>query len=368
MATMFHSKISGLKCPTISANFIIPHQSSLLYAIYNVPIQVQTIKSSDNTPIVSSCVSPAGNILAFVSQGKKLDVHTFEEELGWVQAYSIQLPFKSVHSMCITHSEKDILLADLSGSVYLLPVMQAELDLQSLPSILGHCSILTGISTDLHDRYIVTSDSEGKIRVSHFPNAYNIHTYLLSHTEFISHICFVPAPDSPTKLLSGSGDGTVKLWDIEKSHLHCSLSFNESSICVLNIYSMGRIIVAVEGRPELFFLEITGDNALILAQTIQLGSVPHAGCFGSENICRIATSKSFHAFVALPDCQFEEVDESKDAYFSYLSKNGDWCQIEESEAKQAILKKRPSPKASKYFENKKEWIEAKKLKLKQSDK
>ena len=367
MATMFHSKLSGLIGPVISANFIIPHQSSLLYAIYDIPIQVQTIKSSDNTPIVSSCISSTGRILAFVSQGKKLDVHTFEKELGWVQAYSLQLPFKSVHSMCITHSEKDILLADLSGSVYLLPVTQTDLDLQNLPSILGHCSILTGVATDIHDKYVVTSDSEGKIRVSNFPNAYNIHTYLLSHTEFISQICFVP--DSPTKLLSGSGDGTVKLWDVEKSHLYCSLSFNESSISVLDISSLDRILVAVEGKPELYFLEITSDNTLVVTQTIQLESTPHAGCFGSENICWIATSLSFHAYVTPhASCKYEEVGESQNAYFSYLSKNVEWCQIQEDEVKQTILKKRPPPKASKYFENKKEWIEAKKLKVKNSDK
>jgi len=35
------------------------------------------------------------------------------------------------------------------------------------------------------DGYIVTADRDEKIRISHFPNAYNIQAFCLLHTEYV---------------------------------------------------------------------------------------------------------------------------------------------------------------------------------------
>ena len=63
--------------------------------------------------------------------------------------------------------------------------------------------------------FIITCDRDEKIRVSHYPNAYNIHNYCLGHTDFVS--CLeIPMPFSGEYLISGSGDSTIRIWDYLK--------------------------------------------------------------------------------------------------------------------------------------------------------
>ncbi|XP_012943107.1 tRNA (guanine-N(7)-)-methyltransferase non-catalytic subunit wuho [Aplysia californica] len=67
-----------------------------------------------------------------------------------------------------------------------------------------------------HDQCVVTCDRDEKIRVSDFPDSYNIRSYCLGHTAFvISLVC-----DSRQKvLMSGSGDCTVRLWSLQGKQL-----------------------------------------------------------------------------------------------------------------------------------------------------
>ncbi|MEQ2218699.1 WD repeat-containing protein 4, partial [Xenoophorus captivus] len=63
------------------------------------------------------------------------------------------------------------------------------------------------------DQYIITADRDEKIRVSHHKSPYNIQSYCLGHHQFVTTLQ-IPA-EHPHWLLSGSGDGTVKLWEFE---------------------------------------------------------------------------------------------------------------------------------------------------------
>ena len=56
----------------------------------------------------------------------------------------------------------------------------------------------------------MTSDRDEKIRVSRYPNAYNIETYLLKHREFVSQIQLI----DDERLLSASGDSNLILWNL----------------------------------------------------------------------------------------------------------------------------------------------------------
>ena len=61
------------------------------------------------------------------------------------------------------------------------------------------------------EKYIITCDRDEKIRVSRYPNTYNIQSYCLGHKEFITGLSFLPT--DKTVLVSSSGDGTVRLWN-----------------------------------------------------------------------------------------------------------------------------------------------------------
>ncbi len=136
-----------------------------------------------------------------------------------------------------------ILAGDLSGDAFAYPVPisdAAERDSKNVETasakptstprrlLLGHtASMLTGLQVVPNDeggQFILTSDRDEKIRVSHFPKSYVIHGYLLGHTAFISSMAAV-AVSSPsmeggnkkkTICLTGSGDGTVRLWDYQQ--------------------------------------------------------------------------------------------------------------------------------------------------------
>ncbi|GMN48825.1 hypothetical protein TIFTF001_017997 [Ficus carica] len=69
-------------------------------------------------------------------------------------------------------------------------------------------------------KYILSADRDFKIRVTVFPKnpldgAHEIQSFCLGHTEFVSCIAFLCTPEYPQGfLVSGSGDSTVRMWDI----------------------------------------------------------------------------------------------------------------------------------------------------------
>ena len=74
---------------------------------------------------------------------------------------------------------------------------------------LGHLSMLLDIRLSPDENFIVTADRDEKIRVSRYPNMYNIHNYCLGHQEFVSSIAIIDKI-----LVSGSGDGTIRSWNL----------------------------------------------------------------------------------------------------------------------------------------------------------
>ena len=97
-------------------------------------------------------------------------------------------------------------MADKSGDVYLYPVSGEDGGEEDDHLLLGHLSVLLDLRLDRTGRYLVTCDRDEKIRVSRFPNSYNIHNYCLGHTEFVTAIDFL----GEDRLVSGGGDGTCR--------------------------------------------------------------------------------------------------------------------------------------------------------------
>merc|ERR1719464_1474091 len=73
---------------------------------------------------------------------------------------------------------------------------------------MGHLSMLLDLRLTLDSKYVITADRDEKIRVSSFPNSYNIHNYCLGHGDFVTSLGIL----SDDLILSGSGDGTVRVW------------------------------------------------------------------------------------------------------------------------------------------------------------
>lgn len=148
--------------------------------------------------------SPSGKWLAAYSSTKQLLIW---ETKTWSLASDRDMP-KAATSFKFTPDERSVVIVDKAGDAVRFSVQDLgkEGDI-----ILGHLSMLLDVVLTPDGKHIITCDRDEKIRVSNFPNAYNIVSYCLGHKEFVSSICLLPHKTSI--LLSGSGDCTLRLWD-----------------------------------------------------------------------------------------------------------------------------------------------------------
>ncbi|TSL54358.1 tRNA (guanine-N(7)-)-methyltransferase non-catalytic subunit wdr4 [Bagarius yarrelli] len=187
-------------------------------------------KGSDQ--ILAIGLSASGRYAALTDDNKRLIL--FRTQPSW-QCISTRWVVRRCTSLVFTQAEDELFVADKSGDVYWFSVPEpqkpGELKLGHLSMLLAAVSgFLWLLSPD--DKYIITADRDEKIRVSLRRSPYNIQAFCLGHTEFVSSLC-VPA-GHPDWLLSGSGDGTVKLWHYESGRRLQSidlqqLGFSQSS-------------------------------------------------------------------------------------------------------------------------------------------
>ncbi|KAK3597636.1 hypothetical protein CHS0354_030190 [Potamilus streckersoni] len=168
--------------------------------------------------ILATALSPSGEIFAICDNRKQL--HLFQTRPKW-QLLSRRTAPKRCTAVIFAQQEMEVLAADKAGDVYKYSVTDP---LQEPQMVLGHLSILLDLALTPDDKFIVTCDRDEKVRISHYPNAYNIHAFCLGHTDFVSQIMYLNKSDC---LLSGSGDGTIRSWDLngqEKGCVRCQRS------------------------------------------------------------------------------------------------------------------------------------------------
>ncbi|XP_014480751.1 PREDICTED: tRNA (guanine-N(7)-)-methyltransferase non-catalytic subunit wdr4 [Dinoponera quadriceps] len=102
----------------------------------------------------------------------------------------------------------DIVVADKAGDAYLF---SSSSPMENGALILGHLSMLLDVLITQNMKCILTTDRDEKIRVSMYPNCYNIVSYCLGHAKFVTNISELSHDKSI--LISCGGDGNLKLWD-----------------------------------------------------------------------------------------------------------------------------------------------------------
>ncbi|KAF8111776.1 hypothetical protein N665_0073s0125 [Sinapis alba] len=137
---------------------------------------------------------------------------------------------KRVSAVAISGNDSHVCYADKFGVVWVVELDGIN-EGKVLPSkngapLLSHyCSIITSLEFSPDGRYILSADRDFKIRVTVFPKeplqgAHEIQSFCLGHTEFVTCIAFVWSTDlTQGYLMSGSGDSTVRLWDVTSGSL-----------------------------------------------------------------------------------------------------------------------------------------------------
>ena len=119
---------------------------------------------------------------------------------------------------CVTFSRDGscVLVADKNGDVYSVTSARGkeeEEEEEVVPRLLlGHLSQLLDMALTRDGVRLLTADRDEKIRVSMYPDSFNIDNYCLGHTEFVTSIAL--SSSDQTRLVSGSGDGTIRCWDL----------------------------------------------------------------------------------------------------------------------------------------------------------
>ncbi|XP_072441932.1 tRNA (guanine-N(7)-)-methyltransferase non-catalytic subunit wdr4 isoform X2 [Chiloscyllium punctatum] len=218
--------------------------------------------------VVAFAFSPSGTYVAVSMDNKQLLLFRTRP---W-ECLSVRTALRRSTSLAITGAEDRILLADKSGDVYSFSISHPNSPGQLQ---LGHLSMLLAVAVSPDDRYIITADRDEKIRVSSLEHPYIIEAYCLGHHEFVSQLS-IP-PNHPQLLVSGSGDGTIRLWEYEKgSELHClDLSELQPSRCEKNrcavmrlAYCRGRDLFAVlcDSPSSVYVLELDVEAERLLHQ------------------------------------------------------------------------------------------------------
>lgn len=157
------------------------------------------------------------NLIRFTSNGQKLAINGQNKQI-YIYILSYDDNTKTYWQLqrtitikkrasALDLSSEFLLIADKSGDVYRTDLsVDKNLSLTFDDCIMGHLSMLLDvvfISTKDNQQFILTADRDEKIRLSHYPNAYNIQGYCLGHTEFVSHVKLI----DQNHILSASGDG-----------------------------------------------------------------------------------------------------------------------------------------------------------------
>lgn len=152
--------------------------------------------------ITSVEFSRCGEFIAVATENKQLIV--YNSNLNVVKHFNVN---RVTSKVCFTPTN-DVVVADRTGDVYLYHLNNEN---ETPTLLLGHLSVILDVIISDCGKFIITCDRDEKIRCSHFPNAYNIVSYCLGHTEFVVTLKMVK-----NTLISASGDGTVRFWNFQR--------------------------------------------------------------------------------------------------------------------------------------------------------
>ncbi|XP_060081593.1 tRNA (guanine-N(7)-)-methyltransferase non-catalytic subunit wdr4-like [Ylistrum balloti] len=169
--------------------------------------------SKNEEHILATSISPSGRYLAVCDNVKQL--HLYDAKTEWTRHSRRELPRRCT-AVTFTNDDLHVLVADKTGDVYRYRVgngeteenSKSEEDNKGAQLMLGHLSMLLDVVLTKDDQYIVTCDRDEKIRVSHYPNCYNIHTFCLGHRGYVTSLVYIKESNL---LISGGEHGYWRL-------------------------------------------------------------------------------------------------------------------------------------------------------------
>jgi len=182
---------------------------------------------------------------------------------------------KRISSVIFTKDGSFILAANKFGDVLVAPTIPlGNGEFQSFRVLMGHfCSIITSISLSQGQDLLATSDRDGRCRITKFPDnpmegAHEIKSYCFGHHNFVSQSAFV-AIEGKEILISGGGDGRVKIWEIEDGkQLDSCLVGEEAVLNIVPAVDKRSAVVVMNGSTMIHYF--TFHDLKLFRQELQL--------------------------------------------------------------------------------------------------
>ncbi|XP_061366999.1 uncharacterized protein LOC133310121 [Gastrolobium bilobum] len=209
---------------------------------------------------------------------------------------------KRVTAVAISNDGSHVCFADKFGLVWVVDLNHAVACNKPTPLLSHYCSIITSLEFSPDGRFILSADRDFKIRVTNFPDkplngAHQIQSFCLGHTEFVSCLGFLHVQECPQDLLlSGSGDSTVRLWDISSGAL---LDTCEVAIKAGLLESNGK---AEEHGHAVTDLCTTLDGLLVAVAIQSLQGIVLLSCNVSAQTLSVAKVVSIAGEAFIPTC------------------------------------------------------------------
>lgn len=263
--------------------------------------------SSADKKVLSLALDASGNWLACSFDDKTIQTWNRVESGAWEDA-GICKTAKKVDRMLIvpgnSRQSLALLAADRFGNVSAreLPLKKEESSVDEKDEedgVLGHFGGITDVIVDVEKGVIVTSDRDERIRVSNWPNTYDIQSFCLGHSGFVSRIAFVPS-DSELLIASGGVDGTLRLWNgrsgVELSCLRLRgeerKSVSQGMVQDLVFHPKAQcLLVLVRGSKSLIRVDIV-DHTLVSTDVYSFSEHPLHMTVDCENRIWILTERN----------------------------------------------------------------------------
>lgn len=175
-----------------------------------------------------SGIATNGELTAVINNNKVVEV--FDRDFNRLAA-TVAVKRPTAVQLTATH----VIISDKSGDAYRYTSALTE-----HTYLLGHVSVIMDMAVTRDNKLLVTCDRDEKIRISHYPNCYNIAGYLQGHTEFVIRALQF----SQDQLLSIGGDDRLILWSMSEARPLCDVASPHGSYTDLSL----RHVTSEEGH------------------------------------------------------------------------------------------------------------------------
>ncbi|KAJ6229331.1 wd40 repeat protein [Anaeramoeba flamelloides] len=151
-------------------------------------------------------------------------------------------------------------------------------------AVLGHTAIITQALMTFDKKFYITCDIARRIRVSNFPEIYDIHVFCLGHTDSVTSMAIHPASNEQFLTGGGLSDNSIILWNFQNGEIIHQYKFSTNTNeqyhkkAVLKLSYCPKdpqyFIAILKSVPTPFLFQINSKKEIELAKIIKLPDFP----------------------------------------------------------------------------------------------